>query len=115
MSDERLKAHLRAAVLGLRDMRVDAVEDLLAELADDLSDDDAHRELNDAIIEGIRWARRAASTTVIRGGAVLQYIGPRGERITHEWGREADAQPQIKAALAAVHAGRTVAQGVGDD
>jgi hypothetical protein len=75
-------------------------------------DDDLYA---DSVIDGIRFGARAAVSVELAGGAMVRFIMPRGERITSEWAIHADAEDQIKAALAAIYAERTVAQGVGDD
>jgi hypothetical protein len=96
--------------LGIEDF-----EDALSAVSGDLScgerDDDLYA---DSVIDGIRWGARAAVTIELSGGAMLRVLMPGGVRITHEWGVHADADAQIKAALAAVMDGRTTAEGVGE-
>lgn len=112
---EQLKSHITAVIEGIRHLSVDDAADLIAEIGDDMADDRTEDLFVGAILDGLRWGYHAAVTVEMSGGAMLRVILPGGIGITHEWARESDAQPQIKAALAAVQATRTVAQGAGDD
>ena len=95
---------------------IEGFEDALSAVSDDLScgerDDDLYA---DSVIDGIRWGARAAVIIELSGGAMLRVLMPGGVRITHEWGVHADADAQIKAALAAIEFGRVTAQNVGED
>lgn len=115
MNKDELKHHITAVLRGIRDLDVDAAADLLAEVGDDLAGDRAEDMVNGAILDGIRWGHAAAVGVEMGGGAMLRVCLPGGVGITHEWAAESEAQPQIRAALAALHAGRTTAQGVGDE
>jgi len=112
---DQLKSHIAAVIEGIRHLSVDDAADLIAEVTDDLAGDRAEDMFVGAILDGLRWGYHAAVTVEMGGGAILRVVLPGGIGITHEWARESDAQPQIKAALAAVQATRTVAQGAGDD
>lgn len=89
MTDDHLKAHLRAVVLELARRRVEPVEDLISELTDEMNedaDDDIAQAMSEALLEGIRWSHRAAVKVTRLGGTMLQFVGPR-ERLTTEWAR----------------------------
>ena len=112
---DQLKAHIAALVEGLRHLDVDAVADLLAEVADDLAGDRDEDLINGAILDGIRWGYAAAVIVETNGGAMLRVTLPGGIGITHEWVHERDAKPQIKAAMASLHPTLVTASNVGDD
>ena len=112
---EQLKGHIKAVLEGIRHLDVDSAADLIAEVSDEIAEDRTENAINGAILDGIRWGYRAAVTVEMGGGAMLRVILPGGIAMTHEWADEAVAQPQIKAALEALHGARVIAQGVGDD
>lgn len=112
---DQLKDHIKAVLEGIRHMDVDAADDLIAEVADEVSEDRTDDAFNGAILDGIRWGYRAAVVVEMGGGAMVRTILPGGIGITHEWADDADADTYIKAALAAIHDARVTAQGVGDD
>lgn len=112
---DQLKAHIAAVVEGLRHLDVDAVADLIAEVADDLAGDRDDDLFNGAILDGIRWGHTAALQVEMAGGAMLRVMLPGGIGITHEWANEQDAQRQINAALASLRPTLVTASNVGDD
>ena len=111
----QLKAHIAAVVEGIQHLSVDDAADLLAEVADDLADDRTTDLCNGAILDGIRWGYAAAVQVELAGGAMLRVMLPGGIGITHEWADERKAQPQIKAALAALDGARVTARNAGAD
>ena len=112
---EQLKDHIKAVLEGIRHLDVDSAADLIAEVSDEIAEDRTEDAINDAILDGIRWGYHAAVTVEIGGGALVRIIMPGGATITNEWSDDADADAPIKAALAAIHGARVIAQGVGDD
>lgn len=116
MTDPRttLKAAIESTIEGLKHLSVDDAADLIAEVADEIAEGGAEDLFHGAILDGIRWGYHAAVTVELGGGAMLRVILPGGIGITHEWSDDADADPQIKAALAAVMDARTMAEGVGE-
>ena len=110
---ETLKDHIKAVLEGIRHLDTESAADLVAEVADEIAGDDDL--INGAILDGIRWGYRAAVAVEIGGGAMLRAILPGGATITHEWASEKVAQPQIKAAMAALHTASVSASNVGDD
>lgn len=112
---DKLKANIAAVVEGLRHLDVDAVADLLAEVADDLAGDRDEDLFNGAILDGIRWGYAAAVQVEMGGGAMLRVTLPGGIGITHEWANEQDARRQIKTALASLRPTLVTASNVGDD
>lgn len=108
---EQLKSHIAAVIEGIRHLSVDDAADLIAEVGDDMADDRTEDLFVGAILDGLRWGYHAAVTVEMGGGAVLRVLLPGGIGITHEWDSARDADPQIKAALAAVQATRTVRRG----
>jgi hypothetical protein len=112
---DQLKAHIIAMLEGIRHLSIDDAADLLAEVADELADGGPADLFNGAILDGIRWGYEAAVRVELGGGAMLRVTLPGGIGITHEWASEVDAQPQIKAALARLHAARVTASNAGDD
>lgn len=116
MSDPRetLKSHITAVIEGLRHLDVDSAADLIAEVADDLAEGGPEDLFNGALLDGIRWGYAAAVQVEMAGGAMLRVVLPGGVAMTHEWADEADAQPQIRAALASLHSARVNAKGVGE-
>lgn len=113
---DKLKDHITAVLEGLRHLSVDDAADLIAEVADDIAEGDRSDDaFNGAILDGLRWGYHAAVTVELGGGAMLRVSLPGGIGITHSWASENDAQPQIKAALAAMQASRTIAEGAGDE
>ncbi|MDO5705558.1 MAG: hypothetical protein Q4G49_10880 [Paracoccus sp. (in: a-proteobacteria)] len=111
---DQLKAHIAAVIEGLRHLDMDSAADLIAEIGDDLVGDRDDDRITGAILDGLRWGYHAAVVVEMGGGAMLRVTLPGGRGITHEWAREADAAPQIKAALAQVTATRAVAKGAGE-
>ena len=111
---DKLKNHIAAVIEGIRHLSVDDAADLIAEVGDEIADDRSDDLFNGAILDGLRWGYHAAVVVEMGGGAIVRFIMPRGINITHEWADDADADAAIKAALAAVQATRTVAQGVGE-
>jgi len=116
MTDPRpiLKDHIAAVIEGLKHMSVDDAADLIAEVADEMAEGEQEDLFHGAILDGIRWGYAAAVHVEHFGGAMLRVVLPGGAAITHEWTDEAKAQPQIRAALAALEATRTTATGVGE-
>lgn len=112
---DQLKDHVVAVLDGIRHLSVDDAADLLAEIADDIADGGPEDLFNGAILDGIRWGYAAAVQVELAGGAMLRVMLPGGIGITHEWGDEKDAAPQINAALAALEATRVTASNVGGD
>ena len=113
---EQLKDHIKAVLEGIRHLDVDSAGDLILEVRDEIATEDrAGDAINNAILDGIRWGYHAAVTVELGGGAMLRVILPGGIAMTYEWADEALAQPQIEAALDALHGARVIAQGVGDD
>lgn len=112
---DKLKSAIETIIDESQRLGVEAFEDALSALSDDLTtgerDDDLYAE---SVIDGIRWGARAAVIVELAGGAMARFVMPGGERITSEWAKHADAEDQIKAALAAMHAERTIAEGVGE-
>lgn len=103
---EQLKYHITAVLEGIRHLDVDAAADLIAEVADEIAEDSTEDMVNGAILDGLRWGYHAAVVVEMGGGALARFIMPGGVGITHEWARGADADPSIKAALAAIHDAR---------
>ena len=86
---------------------IEAFGDDLSAIGDDLSTGERAADLYvESVIDGIRWGARASVSVELAGGAMLRVVLPNGKRITHEWTRHTDADPLIKAALAAVTAAR---------
>ncbi len=112
---DQLKDHIKAMLEGIQHMSVDDAADLLAEIGDEIAEGAAMDLLRGAILDGLRWGYHAAFVVEMGGGAMLRVCLPGGVGITHEWADDADAEDQIKAALAAVQDGRATAQNVGDD
>lgn len=112
---DQLKAHIVAVLEGIRHYGVDEAADLLAEIGDDLAAGSRQDLFNGAILDGIRWGYAAAVQVEMGGGAMLRAIMPGGVGVTHQWIREADAQPQIRAALAGLHTARVTAENAGED
>lgn len=112
---DQLKAHIAAVLEGIRHLDVDAADDLLAEVADDLAEGGPEDLFNGAILDGIRWGYAAAVQVEMGGGAMLRVTLPGGIGITHEWASEEDAQPQIKDALASLRPTLVTASNAGDD
>ena len=112
---DRLKAAIETIIDESQRLGVEGFEHALDAVADEIAtgerDDDLFQE---SVIDGIRWGAHAAVTVELGGGAMLRVILPDGARITHEWASHADADPSIKAALAAVMAERTTAGGAGE-
>ena len=113
MTDPRtiLKHHIKAVIEGLKYLSVDDAADLFAEVADEIAEGGPEDLFHGAILDGIRWGYSAAVNVELVGGAMLRVVLPGGTGITHEWEDEAKAQPQIRAALAALEATRTTATG----
>ena len=103
----KLAEAIRTIIDETQRIGIEAFEDDLSAIGDDLStgerDDDLYAE---SVIDGIRWGARAAVSVELAGGAMLRAVLPDGKRITHEWAHHTDADPLIKAALAAVTAAR---------
>ena len=116
MTDSRtiLKENIENVIEGLKYLSVDDAADLIAEVADEIAEGGPEDLFHGAILDGIRWGYAAAANVEIAGGAMLRVILPGGIGVTHEWADDATAQPQIKAALAALEATRTTATGVGE-
>jgi hypothetical protein len=112
---DQLKDHIKAMLEGIKHLSVDDAADLLAEIGDEIAGDRTDDLFHGAILDGLRWGYHAAVVVEMGGGAMLRACLPGGVAITHEWADDADAQPQIKAALAAVQDGRATAQNVGDE
>lgn len=112
---ETLKFHIATVLEGIQHMSVDDAADLLAELADEIAEGGPDDLFNGAILDGIRWGYAAAVTVEMGGGAMLRAILPGGVGITHQWDDDDAAQPQIKAALAALNAARVTASNAGAD
>lgn len=121
MTDMRdsLKSHIKAVIEGLKHLDVHSAADLIAEVADEISEDRTEDSINGAILDGIRWGYHAAVVVEMGGGAMLRVVLPDGIGITHDWTSENDARAQIDAALDAValtrdaEKQRVIAQGVG--
>ena len=116
MTDPRpiLKENIENVIEGLKHLSVDDAADLIAEVADEMAEGEQEDMFHSAILDGLRWGYAAAVNVETSGGAMMRVILPGGTGITHEWTDEAKAQPQIKAALAALEATRTTATGVGE-
>ena len=116
MTDPRtiLKENIENVIEGLKHLIVDDAADLIAEVADEMAEGEQEDMFHGAILDGIRWGYAAAVNVELAGGAMLRVVLPGGTGITHEWTDEAKAQPQIRAALAALEATRTTATGVGE-
>lgn len=112
---DQLKDHIKAMLEGIKHLSVDDAADLIAEIGDEIADGGADDLFHGAILDGLRWGYHAAVVVEMGGGAMLRVCLPGGVGITHEWARNADAEDQIKAALAAVQSNRATAQNVGDD
>jgi hypothetical protein len=117
MDDPReiLKQAIRLTIEGLKHLAVDDAADLIAELADDIAEGGPEDLFHGAILDGVRWGYAAAVQVEMAGGAMLRVCLPGGIGITHEWADAATADPQIKAALAALHTCRVSASNVGAD
>lgn len=121
MTDMRdsLKSHIKAVIEGIRHFDVESAADLIAEVADEISEDRAEDDINGAILDGIRWGYHAAVVVEMGGGAMLRVVLPGGIVITHDWAADNDARAQINAALDAValtrdaEKQRVIAQGAG--
>ena len=113
-SRDDLKSDIEWMLKGLKALSVDDAADLIAELADEMAEGGPEDLFHGAILDGLRWGYAAAVNVETSGGAMMRVILPGGTGITHEWTDEAKAQPQIKAALAALEATRTTATGVGE-
>ena len=109
-----LKANIESVIEGINHLSVDDAADLIAELADEIAEGGPEDLFHGAILDGIRWGYAAAVGVEIGGGAMMRVILPGGVGITREWADQETAQPQIKAALAALEATRTTATGVGE-
>lgn len=111
----KLTDAIRAIIDEAQRLSVDDFEAAINAASDDLQtgerDDDLYIE---SVLDGIRFGARAAVSVELAGGAMVRFVMPGGERITSEWAKHADAESQIKAALAAMHAERTIASGVGE-
>jgi hypothetical protein len=94
-----LKTNIVATIDGLKCLDVGEAADLIAEVADEMAEDDAEDIFNGAILDGIRWGYAAAVSVELGGGAMLRVVLPGGVGITHEWAHEKDAQHQVKAVL----------------
>lgn len=112
---DQLKDHIKAVIEGIQHLSVDDAADLLSEICDEIADGSAMDLFHGAILDGLRWGYHAAFVVEMGGGAMLRVCLPGGVGITHEWADDADAKPQIKAALAAIQDWRATAQNVGDD
>ena len=110
-----LKAAIETVIEGLKHLSVDEAADLIAELSDEMAEGGPDDLFHGAILDGIRWGYTAAVEVEIAGGAMLRVCLPGGIAMTHEWADERDAQPQIKAALAALIAVRVTASNAGAD
>ena len=112
---EKLKDHIKAVLDGLQHLSVDDAADLIAEIADEIAEGGPDDMINGAILDGIRWGYTAAVQVEMGCGAMLRVCLPGGVGITHQWADDDEAQPQIKAALEALHPSHVTAQGVGED
>lgn len=111
----KLKGHIAAVIEVLRHLDVDSAADLIAQVADEEATGDRSDDaFTDAALDGLRWGHHAAVVVEMGGGALLRVIEPGGVAITSEWSRAEDARPQIKAALAALNAERSICAGVGE-
>ena len=110
-----LKSAMETVIEGLKHLSVDEAADLIAELSDEIPEGGLDDLFHGAILDGIRWGYTAAVGVELAGGAMLRVCLPGGIAMTHEWADERDAQPQIKAALAALNAVRVTASNVGHD
>lgn len=112
---DQLKDHIKAVLAGIVHLSIDDAADLMAEIADEIADGDQMDLVNGAILDGIRWGYIASVAVELGGGAMLRAVLPGGIGITHQWAQEAVAQPQIRAALAALHTARVTASNAGAD
>ena len=110
-----LKAAIETVIEGLKHLSVDESADLIAEVGDEIAEGGPEDLFHGAILDGIRWGYAAAVKVEMAGGAMLRVCLPGGIAMTHEWADERDAQPQIKAALAALNAVRVTASNAGAD
>lgn len=99
---DQLKDHIKAMLEGIKHLSVDDAADLIAEIGDEIAEGGADDLFHGAILDGLRWGYHAAVVVEMGGGAMLRVCLPGGVGITHEWASNADADDQIKAALAAV-------------
>lgn len=110
-----LQDAIRAIIDEIQRLGIEDFENALVAIGDDIETGERDDDLfADAVIDGIRFGARAAVSVELAGGAMVRFIMPQGERITSEWAIHADAEDQIKAALAAMYAERTSAEGVGE-
>lgn len=112
---EKLKDHIKAVLDGLQHLSVDDAADLIAEIADEIAEGGPEDLFNGAILDGIRWGYTAAVLVEMGGGAMLRVCLPGGIGITHQWADDDEAQPQIKAALEALHPSHVTATNAGED
>jgi len=110
-----LKESIESVIEGLKQLDMYSAADLIAEIADEISEGGPEDLFHGAILDGIRWGYVAAVNVEMAGGAMLRVSLPGGIGITHEWALEEDAQPQIKSALAKIHPARVTARNAGDD
>lgn len=103
---EQLKAHIIAVIEGIKHLDVDSAADLIAEISDEIAEGGPEDLFHGAILDGIRWGYTAAVTVEMGGGAMLRTLLPGGIAMTHQWEDDRAAQPQIKAAMAALHGAR---------
>lgn len=117
MTDPRqiLKTNIALVIEGLKHLDVETAADLIAEVAEDMAEGGPEDLFHGAILDGIRWGYAAAITVEMGGGAMLRAMLPGGIGLTHQWADERDAQPQIKAALAALHSARVSVSNAGGD
>lgn len=112
---KKLKDHIEAVLEGIWHLSVDDVADLIAEIADEIAEGGPDDLFNGAILDGIRWGYAAAVQVEMGGGAMLRVCLPDGIGITHQWANDDEAQPQIKAALEALHSAHVTATNAGED
>ncbi|RMD92594.1 MAG: hypothetical protein D6811_06700, partial [Alphaproteobacteria bacterium] len=80
-----LKTAIETVIDELVQLEVDAAEDTLTAITDELmTGDPGYDGQIEAIMDGIRWGARASVVVGLAGGAMVRVILPRGVRITHE-------------------------------
>ena len=109
-----LKTAIESLIKALHHFSPDEAADVISELSDEIAEGGREDLINGAILDGIRWGYAASVNVEMAGGAMLRVCLPGGVGITHEWGDEESAQPQIKAALAMLAEARVTAYGVGE-